>query len=373
MTLFAPNRNDALNRLSISIPKAAIGYAKKNYDLGAGLHDHVTCISPHIRRHKITEKEVLQKAPSHHSVTMADKSIKELFWRTYRKGWMEIHQCVWSFYQGDLAQISNQLATQSELRQASESACLERIGTECFDVWARELNATGHLLDGDPASNTLSWCWFGGLQKSGRSHIARSADIAKYTGERFECTNLITKTAPLEEKIIHKPRTIPLVVDSDQGSSSLILIYKGDVDLKKLVDLFPNQVGVFRISRMHRLTPFDLSQKLIEFVNAVMFDAETRWSKRHGTVEIIESVADLICASLDLRAQQIVTPCAAAGPVKSFLNKLSRKSASLGIKTEHVVSEYDQICWLKATHGLSRFKWHVLNFLSRLGIQCKIT
>ena len=107
MTLFAPNRNDALNRLSISIPKAAIGYAKKNYDLGAGLHDHVTCISPHIRRHKITEKEVLQKAPSHHSVTMADKSIKELFWRTYRKGWMEIHQCVWSFYQGDLGSRAN--------------------------------------------------------------------------------------------------------------------------------------------------------------------------------------------------------------------------------------------------------------------------
>jgi deoxyribodipyrimidine photo-lyase len=37
-----------------------------------------------------------------------------------------------------------------------------------------------HLLDGDPASNTLSWCWVAGLQTPGKTYLARRGNLEKY-------------------------------------------------------------------------------------------------------------------------------------------------------------------------------------------------
>ncbi len=85
------------------------------------------------------------------------------------------------------------------MRARWEQATTGRTGLACFDAWARELLDVGylhnparmwfaslwiftlelpwalgadfflrHLLDGDPASNTLSWRWVGGLQTPGK-------------------------------------------------------------------------------------------------------------------------------------------------------------------------------------------------------------
>ena len=37
-----------------------------------------------------------------------------------------------------------------------------------------------HLLDGDAASNTLSWRWVGGLQTKGKHYLAQSWNISKF-------------------------------------------------------------------------------------------------------------------------------------------------------------------------------------------------
>ncbi len=39
-----------------------------------------------------------------------------------------------------------------------------------------------HLLDGDPASNTLSWRWVGGMQTMGKTYLARADNIATLHG-----------------------------------------------------------------------------------------------------------------------------------------------------------------------------------------------
>ena len=43
-----------------------------------------------------------------------------------------------------------------------------------------------HLVDGDPASNTLSWRWVAGLQTRGKSYLATKSNIHKFTDGR--CT-----------------------------------------------------------------------------------------------------------------------------------------------------------------------------------------
>ena len=42
-----------------------------------------------------------------------------------------------------------------------------------------------HLLDGDAASNTLSWRWVAGLHTRGKPYAARADNIATYSGGRF--------------------------------------------------------------------------------------------------------------------------------------------------------------------------------------------
>ena len=37
-----------------------------------------------------------------------------------------------------------------------------------------------HLLDGDPASNTLSWRWVAGLQTPGKTYLPRRSNLEKY-------------------------------------------------------------------------------------------------------------------------------------------------------------------------------------------------
>jgi deoxyribodipyrimidine photo-lyase len=37
-----------------------------------------------------------------------------------------------------------------------------------------------HLLDGDPAANTLSWRWVAGLQTPGKTYLARRSNLEKY-------------------------------------------------------------------------------------------------------------------------------------------------------------------------------------------------
>jgi len=49
-----------------------------------------------------------------------------------------------------------------------------------------------------------------------------------------------------------------------------------------------------------------------------------------------------------------------------MIETVRRKAHENGIAVVPVLSEYDQICWPKATHGFFRFKDHIPQFLSDL-------
>ncbi len=116
------------------------------------------------------------------------------------------------------------------LARAYRRAVEGKTGIECFDAWVEELLETGylhnhtrmwfasiwiftlrlpwelgadftyrHFIDGDPASNTLSWRWVGGLHTRGKTYLARPDNIADHTGGRFRPKNLATAAVALEE------------------------------------------------------------------------------------------------------------------------------------------------------------------------------
>ena len=80
---FLPTRTAALERLSRFLPQAGATYAaRRNFDLGAGRHSHVSTLSPYLRHRLITEAEVLQAVLARHSLRAAEKFVQEVYWRT---------------------------------------------------------------------------------------------------------------------------------------------------------------------------------------------------------------------------------------------------------------------------------------------------
>ncbi|MFL2786033.1 MAG: FAD-binding domain-containing protein [Paracoccaceae bacterium] len=397
---FPATKATALHHLNSFAPRAGISYAKqRNFDRGAGGHTHVSCLSPYIRRRIITEKEVLKSVLDHHSFKDAEKFVQEVFWRTYWKGWLEMRPSVWAEYQAQLGIQCNQIATQSGLRQQWEAACLGRTGIECFDAWARELAETGylhnharmwfasiwiftlelpwelgadfflrHLLDGDPASNTLSWRWVAGLQTAGKTYLARPDNIAKYTDGRFFQSDLATTAPPRTETVTHPRLPAPQRQNYDKAAPTFVLLHEDDMDLLPLVNSFENIVGAVRVSCLEGLTPFEISSALTEFVGRLSEDADCRWFERIGAVYQASSVEDVIVRALDGAATQIVSPYAAVGPASDLIKTVRRTAHENGIAVVPVLSQYDQMCWPKATHGFFRFKEHISQFLRDLNI-----
>ena len=219
---FIPTRAAGLERLKIFLPSAGNNYAAlRNYDLGQNNHTNVSMLSPYIRHRSLTEIEVLKSVLCYHSKKSSEKFVQEVFWRTYWKGWLEMRPTVWASYQSKLNRLDDDLKTQSGFRKSWENACQGETGIECFDSWAKELFDTGYLhnharmwfasiwihtlklpwelgadfflrnlLDGDPASNTLGWRWVGGAQTVGKTYLASTQNIQKYTKDRFLPTNL---------------------------------------------------------------------------------------------------------------------------------------------------------------------------------------
>ena len=205
--MFEPTHTSALARLQRFVPRAGRDYASmRNYDDTA----QVSTLSPYLRHRIITEEEVLRATLSRYSPQTAEKFVQEVYWRTYWEGWLEQRPRIWTDYRTELRAALNRVQSESGLRQEWEAACKGETGIECFDHWARQLAETGylhnharmwfasiwiftlrlpwtlgadfflrHLLDGDPASNTLSWRWVGGLQTVGKTYLARPDNISK--------------------------------------------------------------------------------------------------------------------------------------------------------------------------------------------------
>jgi hypothetical protein len=215
-----PTRAAALERLATFLPAAGRRYAEtRNADDGprAGGRGNVSALSPWLHAGLIREPEVLEAVLGAHSPRAAEKFIAEVFWRIYFKGYLEQRPAIWDDYRAGLEHALAALGRNSGLQIAFEQATEGRTGIEAFDVWARELVETGylhnharmwfasvwiftlkldwrlgadfflrHLMDGDAASNTLSWRWVAGLHTKGKHYLAREDNIARYTAGRAE-------------------------------------------------------------------------------------------------------------------------------------------------------------------------------------------
>ncbi len=392
---FKPTRTNGLKRLKQFVGRAGRHYAgKRNYDFGTDQRSNVSGLSPWVRHRLITEQEVLATVLASHNPDAAEKFVQEVFWRTYFKGWLEQRPSVWAHYQRDLLSALERLKFDQGLEIRFNDAVNGNTGIDCFDHWARELVTTGylhnharmwfasiwiftlhipwhlgadfflrHLVDGDPASNTLSWRWVGGLHTKGKTYLARPDNIAKYTQGRFQPKGLAKFAEPLTEPVDHLliPLSIPLI---PADSPYLLLLTEDDLSSDCLVRTSP--AAAIGLLATHGRSPNPMGDAAKDFAKGAMNSALEPYGKLAQSAE--DWSGPLIKAARNAGVTTIATAYTPVGPTRSRLDRAEPFLRDAGLSLNRILRPYDALTWPHARAGFFGLRKKIPSLLSQLNL-----
>lgn len=384
MTALVPTRAAGLRRLAAFLPAAGRDYAdNRNADGGPEARGNVSVLSPYLRYRLLTEDEVIAAATAHHGPIAAGKFVQEVAWRTYWKGWLELRPAAWRRF---LAERDALRA--SGLARAVAQAEAGATGIEGFDDWARELVQHGylhnharmwfasiwiftlglpwalgadfflrHLLDADPASNTLSWRWVAGLQTPGKTYLATADNIARYTAGRYRPQGLARRAQALTEPPLPAARTLPPLPES-RGEPSLLLLTPEDLCPERMwID------GDVRAGLAVRGAPgWPWGDAAGAFVKGAVADAADRVEAALGCRVAVADGLELgtvVEAANAAGAHAVVTAYAPVGPVADALDAIEAPLAAAGFPLVRMRRTWDEQLWPFATKGFFAFREHL--------------
>jgi deoxyribodipyrimidine photo-lyase len=327
---FIPTRAAALARMENFIPAAGRYAAERNY-VRPG-HDNVSHLSPWVQKRLLLESEIVAAARARWSFPAVEKFVQEVYWRTYWKGWLEQRPAAWTRWCEAIPRLRASLST--EQRSTMEAALAGRTGIAGFDAWAQELVATGylhnharmwfasiwiftlrlpwelgaaffiaHLLDGDIASNTLSWRWVAGLQTPGKTYVARADNIAFYTdGEHVPQSSQLA-SAPFAITEEPLPKVAAWTEDAAQVASLKaydrigLWVHPEDLAVEQ------GELASLKIQAINASWPADISaragwsEKVSTWTQAALSDGATRAGSHFGS-EVSSSATSDLAASV---------------------------------------------------------------------------
>lgn len=213
MTQFPPTREAALARIAAVQPAE---YARSRNSLNGA----VTCLSPYLTHGFVSVPEALEGVRSQHRVSPQDKLVFELGWREYyRHVWQHRGNGIFkSLHEGVLPEE----AYTHEIPLDILSGCT---GVPAIDMSVQNLYNTGylhnharmwlasymvhlrkvhwragadwlygHLLDGDLASNHLSWQWVAGTG-SHKLYLFNAENVARYAPAAWHSAGSVIDTS----------------------------------------------------------------------------------------------------------------------------------------------------------------------------------
>ncbi|MGP9820357.1 FAD-binding domain-containing protein [Salinarimonas sp. NSM] len=400
--MFAPpTRAEGLARLARFVPRAGSAYAaSRSEDRGPRDRGNVSTLSPFVRHRLVSEREVLAAVLAEHDLEAAEKFVQEVLWRTYWKGWLEQRPAMWERYLARLAADLRALETDLSLRRRVEEATAGRTGIAGFDDWARELAETGylhnharmwfssiwiftlrlpwalgadfflrHLLDGDPASNTLSWRWTAGLQTPGKTYLARADNIARFTNGRFAPDCLSRDAEPLCEPPPPPPAGVP-PADRPRAVDAALLVTEEDMTPEhwEIGPVRPKAVLVGHATAAR--SPLSTSTAVLAFARGAAADAAERAADHFGVPAHTVSLAPqaLTDAARALRVGALVTAWAPVGPAAQALARAEASLADAGVALLRLRRSLDDRAWPHATRGFFAFRKAIPDLLAAEGL-----
>ncbi len=403
--MFTPTRTAGLAALADFVPRAGRDYSRdRNHDLGPQQRDNVSGLSPYLRHRLVTEREVVAAVLEQHPLASAEKFVQEVFWRTYWKGWLEQRPEVWRRYRRELGEL--------EPSHEYAEAVAGRTGIDAMDAWTRELIDTGylhnhtrmwfasiwiftlrlpwqlgadffyrHLLDGDAASNTLSWRWVAGLQTRGKTYLATAENIARYTDGRFRPTGLATSAEALSEDPLPAAQPVPLPAPIPPTGSIGLLLHEEDLDAASLRDEHPRlaaatdpEAGLVAVSGTADADARSLSgasPHVRSFTASALDDGLDRASSALGSpAQVLPDPAPSTvlewASSEDLDV--VVIPYAPVGPVQERMSALEPVLAAEGVGLARAQRRWDAVAWPHASRGFFPFREKIPGLLRQHGL-----
>lgn len=278
----------------------AISYAKsRNF-----LEGSVTYLSPYLTHGVVSTKEVFELVMQRYSLSQAEKLVFEL-------GWRDFYQMAFRWYGEAMFRDIRHPQEGVSSQQLPEAIAEATTGIEVIDKAITGLYETGymhnhgrmwvaslvcniaqvhwlepakwlyyHLLDGDLASNSLSWQWVAG-SFSNKKYYANQENLNKYSGTSQQATLLDVSYSELPEltqlslpENMIKPADLHLVTPLPKSTISIVASDK-PVLLYHMWMLSPTwQADAHDVTRVLILEPsllerFPMSQKRIDFVLAL--------------------------------------------------------------------------------------------------------
>jgi deoxyribodipyrimidine photo-lyase len=394
---FEPTRDAGLARLNIFVAKAGRHYQNsRNSDLGPDDRSNVSALSPYIRHRLVTEEEVLQAVLAKHTLAGAEKFIQEVFWRTYFKGHLETRPKIWTNYCAAL----QSLKLKGGLAKVYDAAVSARTGIDCYDAWVLELIERGylhnhtrmwfasiwiftlrlpwelgadfmyrHLLDGDPASNTLSWRWVAGLHTKGKTYLARADNIETYTQGRFRPLGLANEATALEEPELAPLRRLPTAAPNFPTGKIGVLITEEDLHLESFDTQHTEIVAVAGATSVAQRSHYSVSAQVHRFTRAALADSLTRIAEKHkcAIVELPDLTVDAVALFAEQhQIQKLVTPYAPVGPVSDRLSILTAGLKTRGVELVQVRREFDSAAWPHGSKGFFAMKEKIPSLIEKL-------
>jgi deoxyribodipyrimidine photo-lyase len=209
---FTPSRAHALQRASSIDPTR---YARTRNFLGGD----VTRLSPYITHGLVTIPELLALVHARHALSWQDKLVFEFGWREYfQHAWHCLHGELWREPHAPPAPASAYAPVlPADIRGAFTGVAIidqqiaalyatgylhnhARMWIASYVVHIRKVSwragarwMYSHLLDGDLASNTLSWQWVAGTW-TGKPYLFNAENVARYA-PGVDCAGSVIDTS----------------------------------------------------------------------------------------------------------------------------------------------------------------------------------
>ena len=385
-------------------PRMGGDYARdRNFDDGPGAHRGVSRLSPYVRRRLVLEKDLVRAALAAHGLRGAEKFIQEVFWRAYFKGWLEHRPEIWVRYRVSLDECLHGLSSDPILAERVSRAESGTTGLECFDAWAKELIDTGYLhnharmwfasiwiftlklpwqigadfflrylLDGDPASNTLSWRWVAGLHTRGKAYAADESNIAKYTRNRFrpqtgELTRVERGLEDTEPDGLPERTALRSVHAPDPALPTVLVLTEEDCRLEDFNLQGLSIRGVASIVASRTRSPREVSGRVIFAEDSALADAATRLAEPVKSFQSDELVS-LAKWAQSVGARQLVMPFLTRGPLFDLIEPQRSRWTASGLRLAEWQRDWDRVAWPFATSGFFKLKDKIPALIRTLGL-----
>ena len=362
-----------------------------SYDL-INNRNTTSLLSPYIRYRLLSEEDIIKKTLSINSFTKTEKFIQEIYWRTYWKGWLEHRQDVYDNYLTERNELLKNLSNTSKYQKAING----ETHLTFFNDWIKKLKEDGYLhnhvrmwfasiwiftldlpwqlganffmeklLDGDPASNTLSWRWVAGIQTKGKHYLARKNNIIKYGNiEINDNTKLNEQAVCLEESQSYFAKDL---VFENSKTDSLDSILIPTEDLNFILNNEFKFKNIFSGVPLNDYNDHNFSQKVKDHIKKITISnfKDNNFYKDYEYIIEFENYYEKFTNWANKKnIKKIGLPYVTKGNWNKIYQKLISDNPSINFV--YLYRKYDMQAWQFAKKGFFNFKKHIPELISKL-------